>query len=228
MEKCKPLKEILLRIESACRRVGRDPSEVTLLGATKTVSPDTIRDFFECGLKVFGENRVQEFLKKYEVLKDLNIDWHFIGRLQSNKVKYLMGKISLIHSLDRVSLAQEIQKRADKAGVVQKVLIEVNIGEEKTKGGVLPADLFDLFKYTLSLKNLKVLGLMCIPPYTENPQEARCYFSKLRELRDTLEKEFSVELPHLSMGMSHDFEIAIEEGATIVRIGTLLFGERKR
>ncbi|HID66177.1 MAG TPA: YggS family pyridoxal phosphate-dependent enzyme [Aquificaceae bacterium] len=198
-----------------------------LLGASKTVSPEVIGEFYNCGLRVYGENRVQEFLKKLEALKDLNIEWHFIGRLQRNKVKYLMNKVVLIHSLDRKNLADEIQKRALKNNIIQEVLIEVNVGGEETKGGVRPENLKELFEYTLKLPNVKVIGLMTIPPYFDNPEEVRPYFEKLRKLRDELQEEYKVSLPHLSMGMSNDFEVAIEEGATIVRIGTLLFGERK-
>ena len=227
MNACEKLNYVLERIEKTCERVGRDPKSVKLLGATKTVPPETINEFYNCGLKVFGENRVQEFLKKYEALKDLNIEWHFIGYLQTNKVKYLMGKVVLIHSLDRKNLADEIQKRAQKNNIVQDVLIEVNIGGEETKAGVEPEKLKELFEYTLNLSNIRVLGLMCIPPYLENPEDVRPYFRKLRKLKEELEKDYNVLLPHLSMGMSHDFEVAIEEGATIVRIGTLLFGERR-
>ena len=227
MEACQRLEIVLERIHKACERAGRKPEEVKLLGASKTVPPEKIREFYGCGLKVYGENRVQEFLKKFEALQDLNIEWHFIGYLQTNKVKYLMNKVVLIHSLDRKSLADEIQKRAQKAGITQNVLIEVNVGGEETKAGVEPQNLKELFEYTLSLQNLRVLGLMCIPPYLEDPEEVRPYFRKLRELKEELEREFNVELPHLSMGMSHDFEVAIEEGATIVRVGTALFGERK-
>lgn len=227
MEVCQRLENILERIQRACERAGRNPKEVKLLGASKTVPPEKIREFYNCGLRVFGESRVQEFLKKYEALQDLEIEWHFIGYLQTNKVKYLINKVVLIHSLDRKALADEIQKRAQRAGITQDVLIEVNLGGEETKAGIEPENLKELFEYTLSLPNLRVLGLMCIPPYLENPQEVRPYFRKLRELKEGLEKEFSLKLPHLSMGMSHDFEVAIEEGATIVRIGTALFGERR-
>ena len=221
---CEKLREVEERLQKACERAGRKREEVILLGASKSVPAERIREFYACGLSTFGENRVQEFLKKYQALKDIVIDWHFIGRLQSNKVKYILGKVSLIHSLDRDSLAQEINKRA---GAVQDVLIEVNIGEETTKGGVAPEELFAFYQHLLNYKNLRVLGLMCVPPYTEDPEKARPYFAKLRELKEKLESEFLVKLPHLSMGMSADFEVAVEEGATIVRIGTLLFGERR-
>ncbi|GBC88433.1 hypothetical protein HRbin13_00556 [bacterium HR13] len=221
---CEKLREVEERLQKACERAGGKREEVILLGASKSVPAERIREFYACGLSTFGENRVQEFLKKYQALKDIAIDWHFIGRLQSNKVKYILGKVSLIHSLDRDSLAQEINKRA---GAVQDVLIEVNIGEETTKGGVAPEELFAFYQHLLNYKNLRVLGLMCVPPYTEDPEKARPYFAKLRELKEKLESEFLVKLPHLSMGMSADFEVAVEEGATIVRIGTLLFGERR-
>ena len=227
MDACGRLEEVRERISKACERVGRDPKEVTLLGATKTVPAEVIRAFYECGLKTFGENRAQEFLKKWEALSDLSIDWHFIGRLQSNKVKYLIGKVSLIHSVDRESLVDEIEKRAKKAGIIQDVLIEVNVGNEETKGGVSPEDLSRLTEYVLSKEHLSLKGLMAIPPYSEDPEEVRPYFTKLREMKERLEREFGVALEHLSMGMSSDFEVAIEEGATIVRVGTLLFGERK-
>ncbi len=223
---CDRLAHVEERILRACERAGRKREEVLLLGASKGVPADRLRDFFQCGLRVFGENRVQEFLKKWEALKDLPIDWHFIGRLQSNKVKYIIDKVKLIHSLDRQSLLEELSKRAENIGKVQEVLIEVNVGGEETKGGVEPRDLKGFFEVCLKDKNIKVLGLMCIPPYRENPEEVRLYFATLRKLRDELEKEFGVRLPHLSMGMSHDFEVAIEEGATIVRLGTLIFGER--
>ncbi len=220
---CESLVRIEEHIGRACERAGRKREEVLLLGASKTVKPEVLREFFECGLRSFGESRVQEFLKKYEELKDLDINWHFIGALQSNKVKYVWDKVSLIHSLDRESTALEIQKRADRP---VRVLVEVNIGEEETKGGVKPQLLKPFVEKILSLDKLKLEGLMCIPPYREDPEEVRPYFARLRELRKELEREFDLALPHLSMGMSHDFEVAIEEGATIVRIGTALFGER--
>ncbi|MCS6999192.1 MAG: YggS family pyridoxal phosphate-dependent enzyme [Aquificaceae bacterium] len=223
---CDRLREVEERILKACERSGRKREEVLLLGASKGVRAEELREFFSCGLKTYGENRVQEFLRKEEELRDLPIDWHFIGRLQSNKVKYVIDKVSLIHSLDRESLLEELRKRAGAAGKVQEVLVEVNVGGEETKGGVKPENLKTFFESCMRAKELKVLGLMCMPPYRENPQEVRGYFALLRRLRDQLEADFRMHLPHLSMGMSHDFEVAIEEGSTIVRIGTLLFGAR--
>jgi pyridoxal phosphate enzyme (YggS family) len=226
MDACRRLEEVKEKIIKACERSQRKPEDVLLLGASKGVQPAKIREYYQCGLTVLGENRVQEFLRKYEELKDLHIDWHFIGRLQSNKVKYVMDKVSLIHSLDRESLAHEINKRAQVLGKVQEVLIEVNVGNEESKGGLKMEDLLSFYERALTFKNLKVVGLMCVPPYKEEPNQVRPYFEKLRKLKEKLEWEFSVKLKHLSMGMSHDFEVAIQEGATIVRIGTLLFGKR--
>ena len=223
------LEKVRENVERACQRSGRGTSCVKLLGATKTKPPEVLRWAYELGLRVFGENRVQEFLKKWEALRDLDIEWHFIGRLQSNKVKYIIDKVVLIHSVDRPSLVDELQKRASKKGLDKvNILLEVNVGGEETKGGVEPEHTPQLLEYIL--KNaplLRVRGLMTIPPYRENPEEVRPYFRKLRELRDKLQEEFNLELPELSMGMSHDYEVAIEEGATIVRVGSAIFGERK-
>ncbi len=220
---CHKIQEIEQRLVRACERAGRKREEVLLLGASKYANAEKIREAYQCGVRAFGESRAQDFLKKFEELKDLPIDWHFIGNLQTNKVKYIIDKVSLIHSLDRQSLAEEIQKRAERLGKVQDVLIEVNVGKEETKGGVYEEDLEKLFEYCLSLKNLRVLGLMAIPPYKENPEEVRPYFVKLRKLKETLEELYKIKLPHLSMGMSEDFEVAVEEGATIVRIGSAIF-----
>ena len=220
---CHKIQEIEQRLARACERAGRKREEVLLLGASKYANAEKIREAYQCGVRAFGESRAQDFLKKFEELKDLPIDWHFIGNLQTNKVKYIIDKVSLIHSLDRPSLAEEIQKRAERLGKVQDVLIEVNVGKEETKGGVYEEDLEKLFEYCLSLKNLRVLGLMAIPPYKENPEEVRPYFVKLRKLKEKLEDLYKIKLPHLSMGMSGDFEVAVEEGATIVRIGSAIF-----
>ncbi|WP_448588084.1 YggS family pyridoxal phosphate-dependent enzyme [Thermocrinis sp.] len=220
---CRNLEFIEEGILKACEKAGRRREEITLLGASKYADAEKIKQAYYCGVRVFGESRAQDLLKKLELLKDLPIEWHFIGNLQTNKVKYVIDKVSLIHSVDRNSLAEEVQKRAEKVGKVQDVLIEVNVGEEKTKGGVHPEELEGLFEYCLSLKNLRVLGLMTIPPYEEDPERVRPYFVKLRKLKEKLEKEYNLKLIHLSMGMSSDFAVAIEEGATIIRIGSLLF-----
>ena len=158
-----------------------------------------------------------------------DIEWHFIGRLQSNKVKYIIDKVRLIHSVDRPSLVDELQKRATKKGIEKvDVLLEVNVGGEETKGGVSPEEAPQLLEYILkNAPALRVKGLMTIPPYREDPEEVRPYFARLRELRDKLAEEFNLELPELSMGMSHDYEVAVEEGATIVRVGSAIFVERE-
>ncbi len=226
MSECSVLEKVLERIDRACLRSGRSSKEVRLLGATKTVPPKKIRKFYQCGLRLFGENRVQEFLKKYEDLRDLDIEWHFIGRLQSNKVKYILGKVTLIHSLDRESLLEELEKRAGRLGIVQECLVEVNLGGEETKGGLAPQEVLPFVEKVLQCNHVKVTGLMTIPPYFEDPEKSRPYFEKLRNLRDSLESALGIRLSELSMGMSSDFEVAIEEGSTIVRIGTALFGER--
>ncbi|WP_029521743.1 YggS family pyridoxal phosphate-dependent enzyme [Persephonella sp. KM09-Lau-8] len=215
-------------IEKAAQKAGRKPEDIILLAASKTQPPEKIVEVYEAGIRYFGENRVQEGIKKIEALSNLkDIHWHLIGGLQTNKAKYAVKYFELIHSLDREALADELDKRAGKVEKVQDVLIEVNVGEEETKYGVKPENLEKLFEYSMQKENLRILGLMCIPPYFEDPEKSRPYFAMLREMKEQLEKKFNISLPHLSMGMSHDFEVAIEEGATIVRIGTAIFGERK-
>ncbi len=219
--------EIKQIVEDAAKKSGRNPEEIIILGASKTQPVEKLIEAYEAGLRYFGENRVQEGMKKIEALKDYkDIHWHLIGGLQTNKAKYAVKHFELIHSLDRKELADEIDKRAKKEGKIQDVLIEVNVGEEESKYGVKPADLEELFEYSLQKENINVLGLMCIPPYSEDKEASRPYFALLRNLRDKLEEKFNKKLPHLSMGMSNDFDVAVEEGATIVRIGTRLFGER--
>ena len=210
------------RIEKACIKAGRKKEEVRLLGVTKTVPVEVIKEAYQSGLRLFGENKVQEFLQKYEALKELDIEWHFIGTLQTNKVKYLKDKVKLIHSVDRKSLVDEISKRMES----MDILIEVNVGDEASKSGVKEEDLKDLTEYVLSKPNIHLKGLMCIPPFFEDREKVRPFFRKLRTLKEDLEKTFNITLKELSMGMSHDFDTAIEEGATIVRVGTFIFGER--
>jgi len=219
-ENVERIKEIIYR---SAERSGRDPEEIILLAASKTQPVEKIKEAYEAGVRYFGENRVQEGIKKIEQLKEIrDIHWHLIGGLQTNKAKYAVRYFELIHSLDRESLADELDKRARKIGKKQDVLIEVNIGEEETKYGVKPENLEKLFEYSIKKENIRILGLMCIPPYFEDKERSR-----LREMKEKLERDFGVKLPHLSMGMSHDFDVAVEEGATIVRIGTAIFGERE-
>lgn len=222
------LEKIYETIRKSAEKVGRNPNEIILLGASKTQPVEKIIEAYNAGLKYFGENKVQEGMKKIDKLKPKysDIHWHFIGGLQTNKAKYVVKYFELIHSVDRKSLVDEIDKRAKKIDKVQECLIEVNIGDEETKYGVNPEDLEELYEYCLSKENIKILGLMCIPPYSEDKEQSRRYFIKLRELKEKLENKYKVKLPHLSMGMSDDFDIAIEEGATIVRVGTAIFGER--
>ncbi|RUM56827.1 MAG: YggS family pyridoxal phosphate-dependent enzyme [Persephonella sp.] len=222
------LEKIYETIRKSAEKVGRNPNEIILLGASKTQPVEKIIEAYNAGLKYFGENKVQEGMKKIDELKPKysDIHWHFIGGLQTNKAKYVVKYFELIHSVDRKSLVDEIDKRAKKIDKVQECLIEVNIGDEETKYGVNPEDLEELYEYCLSKENIKILGLMCIPPYSEDKEQSRRYFIKLRELKEKLENKYKVKLPHLSMGMSDDFDIAIEEGATIVRVGTAIFGER--
>ncbi|MEZ0323529.1 MAG: YggS family pyridoxal phosphate-dependent enzyme [Hydrogenothermaceae bacterium] len=227
MDICKNIEEILEKIDKSCYKVGRNPKEVILLAASKTQPPEKLVQAYNCGIRYFGENKVQEGIQKIEALKEYkDIHWHLIGGLQTNKAKYAVKYFEVIHSVDREELAYEIDKRASKIGKVQECFIEINFGEE-SKYGVKEEYLERLFEYCLTLKNIKITGLMAIPPYFDNPEDVRPYFIKLRKLKENLEKMYNIKLVHLSMGMSHDFEVAIEEGATIVRIGTAIFGERK-
>ncbi len=217
------LQTIQQRIDAACARANRDPQTVELTGASKTVEAPRLQPYCAAGLGNFGENYVQEGIAKVEWFDERGIEahWHFIGALQSNKAREAVAHFELIHSLDRMSLARELNKEAGKIGKVQRVLIQVNVGDEASKGGIDSKKLEELYKKVGEMENLKIEGLMSLPPYQENAEKMRPYHRKLREL--------SVELgigPQLSMGMSGDFEVAIEEGATKIRIGTALFGAR--
>lgn len=227
MDICEKIKFIEERIYIACDKAGRKREEVILLAASKTQPVEKIIDAYNCGIRFFGENKVQEGIQKIEQLKDYaDIHWHLIGGLQTNKAKYAVKFFEMIHSLDREELVDELDKRAKNIGKIQDCLIEVNFGEE-SKYGVREENLAQLFEYCLQKQNIRILGLMAIPPYFDDPQQVRPYFVRLRNLKENLEKAYNIKLPHLSMGMSHDFEVAIQEGATIVRIGTAIFGERK-
>ncbi len=225
------LREVTQRLEAACRRRGRDPRSVLILAATKTRSPEELLAALAAGIRHFGENYVQELLAKREAIDKAgytNVSWHMIGHLQRNKVKYLVPGVALIHSLDSVALAEEIEKRAARAGVRQPVLLEVNLAAEATKSGVSPQELPGLAERVLELPHLDLQGLMAMPPYSEDPEDSRPHFRTLRALADSLrDRGIPTEnLRHLSMGMSGDYEVAIEEGATIIRLGTVLFGPR--
>ncbi len=218
------------RISAACARSGRDPSDVKLVGVTKTVPVERIREGIEAGLKVLGENYVQEAVRKKAALADLSLSWHCIGRLQTNTAKTALECFDWIETLDRETLAVELNRRAEKAGTKIPVLIQVNIGGEETKSGVRPGDLSSFFKLVSGFDLLDVRGLMALPPFFDQPERARPYFRRMRELLDMLRQESArpERLSELSMGMSGDFEAAVEEGSTLVRIGTALFGGRNK
>jgi len=223
------LKDVWHRMADAAARSGRRADEVRLLAVSKGQPAEKIRSLRRAGATLFGENYVQEFLEKHEELRDDDIRWHFIGHLQSNKVKYIIDKVECIHSVDSVKLAEEIQRQAEKHGIAKMpVFLQVNVGEEESKSGVAEEGTLALYRAVKGLDRLEARGLMTLPPFLE-PEEVRPYFRRLRQLRDRIvreEKADAARFNELSMGMSGDFEVAIEEGATIVRLGTILFGSR--
>jgi len=221
------------RINAAARHAGRDPEAISLMAVCKTFPPDRIREAYAAGQRLFGENRVQEFAAKATSLRDLkDAEFHMIGHLQSNKAGAAAGLFSGIDSLDSLRLAEKLNSAAGKSGRKLAILIEINVGGEAAKSGVAPGaeELEEILRSAPRLDHLQIRGLMGIPPFTEAPEGARQYFRKLRELRDQIagRKLPGVGMDVLSMGMSHDFEVAIEEGATCVRVGTAIFGERAR
>jgi hypothetical protein len=219
------LRAVQERILRAVERRGGEPSSITLVAVTKTLPVSMIRAAYEAGQRIFGENYVKELAAKAEELSDLrDLSWHFVGHLQRNKVKRLLSYSSFIHTIDSSRLLWEVEKRAASLDISVSCLVQVNIGGEEQKSGIAPESLKDLLFEFRDASHLKLLGLMTMPPYFSDPELARPYFRRLRRLRDELGKDFN--LPELSMGMSNDFEIAIEEGATIVRIGTAIFGPR--
>jgi pyridoxal phosphate enzyme (YggS family) len=222
------LTTVMDRCASAAKRAGRDPLSIKLVVVTKTVDIERIREAVAAGALILGENRVQEAKEKIEKLGPI-ASWHLIGHLQTNKAKYAVKLFYLIHSVDSLELAKEIDKQAAKIGKVQDVLVEVSIAGEETKAGVALEDAVALIKGAARLKNISMKGLMTMPPFSYNPEDSRPYFKKLRKLSESIAKEHipGVSLKELSMGMSGDFEVAIEEGATMVRVGTAIFGERK-
>jgi PLP dependent protein len=224
------IKNVFRKISSAAIRSGRNPFDVTLVAVTKTVDPERIKEAAGLGLRVFGENRVQEAQKKIEKCKeecaDCRVEWHMIGHLQKNKARTAVRLFDLIHSIDSIGLAEEVNTCASKENKEQKVLIEVKLSEEETKHGVAKKDFMELIGAAATMKNLKLAGLMTIPPFFDDPEMSRPFFRELKELRDKAEQS-GYTLPELSMGMTNDFEVAILEGATMVRIGTGIFGERR-
>ena len=213
------------RIEAACKRVGRSPSEVELIAVSKTFPADAVREAGEAGHDVFGESRFQEAGPKIEALPG-NLHWHFIGRVQRNKVRKILPMFEVIHAVDSLRLAAYMNEVAKDLGLYPRVFLQVNVGGEQSKGGFEPGTLETEMELLLKLERLEICGLMCIPPVEANAELVRPWFASLRKQRDDLQQGFGVSLPSLSMGMSGDFEIAVEEGATHVRVGSAIFGNR--
>jgi len=216
------LESVERRIAAACAKAGRPRDSVTLLAVSKTKPPEAVRDAAECGLRRFGENRVQEAQAKIP-LCPAGLEWHLIGHLQSNKAKVAAQYFQMVHSVDSLKLLQALDAHA---GTTLPVLLQVNVSGEAAKFGMKPAEVAGVIEAANQMQKVEVHGLMTIPPFTPDPEKARAHFVALRELRDRLEDETGTPLPELSMGMSHDLEVAIEEGSTWVRIGTDLFGSR--
>lgn len=218
---------VLENIKKACERSGRNPEDITLISVTKTHGAELINEAIDAGAKDIGENKAQELCNKYDDVKPVR--WHFIGHLQTNKVKTIVDKVVMIHSVDSDKLASEIDKRAKASGIVMDILVEINIGMEDSKSGATEDEARDLIKKIRDeYQNLRVRGLMCVPPITDNPENSRRYFRNLKDMFESI-KELSEDenFDTLSMGMSGDYEVAIEEGATVVRVGTAIFGARE-
>ncbi|MCK9231058.1 MAG: YggS family pyridoxal phosphate-dependent enzyme [Syntrophales bacterium] len=212
----------------AALRSGRDPADIRLVAVTKQVDDERISEALEAGVRIIGENYAQEAQRTFALLKDRDIEWHFIGRLQRNKAKYTVRFMDMIHSVDRIEVAREIDRRAEGVGRVMNILVAVNLAGEQSKSGVAGEETPELVRRLSVLKNLSIRGLMTMPPWSADPEAARPFFRSLRELRDRIDDEGipGVSMKELSMGMSGDYAVAIEEGATMVRIGRAIFGER--
>jgi pyridoxal phosphate enzyme (YggS family) len=222
------LTEVRARIAAAARSVGRDPSSVRLIAVSKTFPLDLVRDAYAAGQREFGENRVQEALEKIQDAVDLDIRWHLLGHLQTNKARRAASAFTMIQSVDSLDLLRKLDAAAEGSGAMPRLLIQVDLAGEETKFGVRPADVPPLFEAAASLRAARVVGLMTLPPIPENPEDARPWFVQLRQLRDTWAASGvpADMLQELSMGMSGDFEAAVQEGATMVRVGTAIFGKR--
>ena len=222
------LEQIKERIRKAAEKSGRNPKDIRLVAVSKTMSADKVRAAIEAGADILGENYIQEAGEKIGQLSGYPASWHFIGHLQRNKAKYAVRLFDLIHSVDSLKLARELDKQAAKIGKVQDILVQINIGEEASKSGAHSEEAESLIRDIGLLENLSVKGLMSIPPFYNEPEKVRPCFSRLRELRDATERAAlpNISMHELSMGMTGDFETAIGEGATLVRIGTAIFGER--
>ena len=222
------LESVMDRIKQAAVSSGRNPETVRLVAVSKTIPSETVKKAIDAGADILGENYIQEARTKFNDLYSYPVSWHFIGHLQTNKAKYAVRIFDLIHSVDSFKLALELDKQAKKTDKIQNILIQVNVADESTKAGVSVQNTFNLVKEISVLKNLAIKGLMTMPPFFNAPEKVRPFFKNLRSLRDQISKEaiHNVAMDELSMGMTGDFEVAIEEGATLVRIGTAIFGER--
>ena len=221
------LERVREQIAQAAAKAGRDVKDVELVAIAKTHPVEKVREAVEGGQTLFGESRVQEARAKITELSS-NLRWHFVGHLQKNKVRQALPLFEMIHSVDSFALAQDINRIAEEEGLYPRVLLEVNVAGEGSKFGFAPDDLREQMEMLLALPRLSIDGLMCIPPLALESEDSRKFFVQVRELRDSLEKEFNMKLPQLSMGMTQDFPIGIQEGATLVRVGTAIFGERSK
>jgi pyridoxal phosphate enzyme (YggS family) len=223
------LEQIRQRIRQAAESCNRNAGSVRLVAVSKTIAADIVKEAIEAGVTILGENYVQEARDKFKALIQYPVSWHFIGHLQSNKAKYAVRLFDLIHSVDSLKLARELDKQAAKVDKIQQILVQVNISAEDTKSGISPDEAPRLIEEIGQLKNLAVKGLMTMPPYFYQPEKVRPFFAALRKLRDQIKEQSlpNVSLDELSMGMTGDFEVAVKEGATLVRIGTAIFGERQ-
>ena len=221
------LQEVEKRIQAACDRAGRKREEVTLIAVSKTKPVETLQEAYDLGVRIFGENKVQELTAKYEALPK-DIHWHMIGHLQTNKVKYIIDKAELIHSVDSLKLAETIEKEAAKHDLIADILVEVNVAEEESKFGMKMEEVIPFVEKVSAFPHVRVRGLMTIAPFVEDPEENRSIFADLHKLYIDIKKKKvdNVNMSILSMGMTNDYEVAIEEGATMVRVGTGIFGAR--
>ena len=221
------LKEVEKKVEEACKRAGRERSEVTLIAVGKTKPVEMLQEIYDTGVRDFGENKVQEMMDKYEVMPK-DIHWHMLGHLQRNKVKYLMGKVALIHSVDSLRLAEQIDQEAEKLGITAKILLEVNVAKEESKFGMMPEEVPEMVEQISLLPHLQIEGLMTIAPFVDDPEKNRPVFQKLYQLSVDIKKKNidNVNMSVLSMGMTGDYQVAVEEGATMIRVGTGIFGAR--
>ena len=219
--------EVEKKVAAACERSGRKREDVLLLAVSKTIDVDRIKEAVDCGLTSLGENKVQEIMDKYDAMGP-DVKWHLIGHLQTNKVKYIIDKVEMIHSVESLKLAEEISKRAEAKGVIANILLEVNVADEESKFGIKVDECEEMVRKISVLPNIVIRGLMTVAPFVENPEENRGYFRQLKQLLVDInsKKIDNVNMEVLSMGMTGDYEVAIEEGATIVRVGTGIFGAR--